>query len=869
VEKPIKKKNILMLFILGVFLSLGASLLLLRSDFNYQKSLRTPFDIVVANTTTDSTQIYWKVKEEDFQILSYKKETFTGPYTQAFNDVLLYKDNISNSNLYITKIENLEPNTRYIFKIDSAKGIEKKEFSFKTKEIKEEVITPNIVTGDTNIDKLVLMSLDSGDNIMLDTAKHGTWAFDNQGEEYKQREYAQITTEEELVALIHNILAPKIYAAREKTGSNCMVDIKVNNYNHTAIDKATFVDKAENGIYTNNCRKGNYANECFDDVYCTSLEKGVDPAFPLTIWFQETGASNYAKADKDGVQNLKDFGIKNSNIYFDFRGQLDWLLNNVAKEEYINTCTLDTFTPNRIENWISDKDINSEFSLNKNSKLFKNIQWATKFVLGDKKGKGCNSKRDLVSGLLYYSKTLRNYKHVLLDGTSGYNNIEFPFKIERSSSYICDHSNQKMNTIYKNCDNNDIEKNNVLGSSTGCNDDPSGNTDIIEGEICTDRGGCDCFEKRDENNKPENYKRLSLCGEKCKVSPRGSITLNKLKPEGTCNTDDGCTCNYYDNKNNVHIYKGQTCLLNDETIMVAGEKSSEYKHQCCGDSLVPTPSPSPSPSPTPNPDPNPPDGNRDEMVVTNKDRYCEDPNGCICLYDKEGNNYKTRLEAEHGYTCTVDKKIIKTEKICCFEDNKLSVKMPSDCNGVLREDIPITNCKNTNAKYQLKKGVSFINPVEVLDTTQTLHPKTAYDLINMSDKRAIAVGEYKSGEWIQVVKYQDGKIYGNDFELDSNKSYMVISLQGAEFNLIGYRGASLDISKLSGWNLVPSYLFDNKGYTSYEILKNLEFNKIKQIGQWQDSKSLFEYTIKNDKNEIYGEELKIGNQSGVFIKVLQ
>ena len=98
---------------------------------------------------------------------------------------------------------------------------------------------------------------------------------------------------------------------------------------------------------------------------------------------------------------------------------------------------------------------------------------------------------------------------------------------------------------------------------------------------------------------------------------------------------------------------------------------------------------------------------------------------------------------------------------------------------------------------------------------------------------------------------------------------MVMSLQEAVFNLTGYRIESLDILKLSGWNLVPSSVFDNKGRTSYAILKNLEFNKIKQIGQWQDSKSLFEYTIKNDKNEIYGKELKIGDQDGIFIKVIQ
>ena len=139
---------------------------------------------------------------------------------------------------------------------------------------------------------------------------------------------------------------------------------------------------------------------------------------------------------------------------------------------------------------------------------------------------------------------------------------------------------------------------------------------------------------------------------------------------------------------------------------------------------------------------------------------------------------------------------------------------------------------------RVKKGISFINPVEAIVTDNTLVPQSAYELIEFSDKRIISVGEYKSGEWTQIVKYENGKIHGNDFKLDPNKSYMVMSLQEAVFNLTGYRVENPDILKLSGWNLVPSYVFDNKGYTSYEVLQNLEFNKIKQIGQWQDSKSL-------------------------------
>ena len=45
-------------------------------------------------------------------------------------------------------------------------------------------------------------------------------------------------------------------------------------------------------------------------------------------------------------------------------------------------------------------------------------------------------------------------------------------------------------------------------------------------------------------------------------------------------------------------------------------------------------------------------------------------------------------------------------------------------------------------------------------TDNTLVPQSAYELIEFSDKRIISVGEYKSGEWTQIVKYENGKIHG-------------------------------------------------------------------------------------------------------------
>jgi len=902
VKKPIKKKNIFLLFILGIFLFLGTILLLVRNDSKHQLSLRTPFDIVVANTTIDSTEIYWKIKEEDFQILSYKEEAFTGPFTQAFDNVLLYKDNISNSNLYITRIENLKPNTKYIFRIDSAKGIEKREFTFKTKAIKEKLEAPNIMTGDTHIDKLVLISLDNGDNIMLDTAKHGTWAFDNQGKKYEQREYAQITTEEELKASLNDLLTFKTFA-REEKGANCMVGMTVkDNYAATNIDKQRFINKATNAIYTD-CKSGHYAKECFDDVYCTSVRKGVSPNFTLTIWFQETGASNYGRADKYGKNDLKDFGIYNRDIFFDFTGQLNWLIDNIAVDSYILPCGHNQFTVKKGEiiplkddgtpedpiptlwwyvvNHLVDstmkgkdevgnrnKDIN--LSTSKDGQLYKNIKWGAKYWKGVS---SCNTPDGLTKGLIYYTKTLRNYRHILtLQGD--YSDIQFPFRISPKPN-ACD-TNGTVNTTYRKCDGS--TGGSEPDNPTDCSYDPPGKMDIRIGEKCTDAGGCECFRGA---FKPENYFKDVPCGEICTADDpdKGKTVLEVTDEDLYCTDRKGCVC-YWNNRTvRKEAKNGQICKTNQtviddpdagKTILEITDKDlhcNDYKGCVCywDSKQVRKEANKGQICKTNQTVIDDPDLNKVVLEVTDEDMYCRFSKGCACYWD----NKTVRKEANNGETCTVDKRVIKTEQICCDTNNLLAVKMPYNCNGVIRDNIPTESCKNEKVTYELKKGVSFINPVEPLDNTNDLHPKTAHDLINMSDKRVIAVGEYNSGEWNKIAKYQDGKIYGNDFKLDSSKTYMIISLQEAEFKLNGYRLPAPDVLKLSGWNLVPSYIFKNKGATSYDVLKNLEFNKIKQIGQWQDHKGLFDYTIKDNQNNIFGEKLYLYNQEGVFIKVLQ
>ena len=68
----------------------------------------------------------------------------------------------------------------------------------------------------------------------------------------------------------------------------------------------------------------NYAKECFNDVINQSVAKGVNPALTLTIWLNESGASNYTSSVTSCV--TQDFGINKPEIASDFKAQLNGFL---------------------------------------------------------------------------------------------------------------------------------------------------------------------------------------------------------------------------------------------------------------------------------------------------------------------------------------------------------------------------------------------------------------------------------------------------------------------------------------------------------------------------------------------------------------
>lgn len=69
------------------------------------------------------------------------------------------------------------------------------------------------------------------------------------------------------------------------------------------------------------------------------------------------------------------------------------------------------------------------------------------------------------------------------------------------------------------------------------------------------------------------------------------------------------------------------------------------------------------------------DGDTDEMIVTNKVRDCLDPDGCVCLFDKQGNNYMIRIDVKKGEKCS-------PKTVCKGKDKwpgKMDIQMGDMC----------------------------------------------------------------------------------------------------------------------------------------------------------------------------------------------
>lgn len=285
----------------------------LSSNINKSQLLdKKPNQIIIANISTKTAQIYWKTNIHAVTKIYLKQENSSAPFAEI-SDLKTFNDNLSGNKLYLASLENLEPNTKYIYRIETGgykwpqQSLENT--TFQTLDYAKEITIPNIITGESLEQTFVLVKTGNA-NYMLDTQYHGTWAMDLSNPDYKVRDYANYRFKNDLKQSLISLVSPVSAAS----GSNCSVGIKINSSaKPSKTQVASFLDKWVQG-----CSKGHYGNECYADVYCRSLAAGVDPGFSLTMWAHESGGSNYAYRS-----NVQDFGIVSSTVAkADFNAQI-------------------------------------------------------------------------------------------------------------------------------------------------------------------------------------------------------------------------------------------------------------------------------------------------------------------------------------------------------------------------------------------------------------------------------------------------------------------------------------------------------------------------------------------------------------------
>jgi hypothetical protein len=178
---------------------------------------------------------------------------------------------------------------------------------------------------------LILITIED-EKYLQDTQYHGTWALDTQGKDYTIETYANYTKESELRGQLFDIISPPVYA---QSGANCQTNVQVNV--STSPSKATVTNILNRWVQS--CPLGGYPDECYEDVYCRALKYGIDPAFAITIWSNESGGSNYAN-----ISSVEDFGIHNHSSVpvANFDKQIEYFLKNIAVPSYTgSTCVWD------------------------------------------------------------------------------------------------------------------------------------------------------------------------------------------------------------------------------------------------------------------------------------------------------------------------------------------------------------------------------------------------------------------------------------------------------------------------------------------------------------------------------------------------
>ena len=543
-EQINKFEKIFLPFLFTIIIITPMFLLVKRlvQERNIQK--QQPTEIIVANITPTTVQIYWKANRNYLHTFSYKEQNSTLPYKEI-SDSEIYEDNTSSQNVYKIELENLSPNTPYAFRIKSKDKVWTG-YTFATKQINDEIHMPDIITGKSYPQKLILVSV--GDNIlMLDTQYHGTFAFDSDGQQYSMREYADYAFQNQLTARLNILLKGPVYA---ESGANCKTGVVMNatNYPPNKLQTVDILSRFKAG-----CPGGAYGNQCYEDAYCKSVEAGVDPAFTMTIWAHESAGSNYAGFPG---KDIEDFGIHGSSVAppKDFTAQLEHFLKYVAKESYIATCK-------------SGSKSNEE-------PLY---LWGAKYWTG-----GCSTEDSLTKGEEY----INSIKPIYGWFTNESKSLTWPFSVPAMPG-LCDYSSAVTNSEYNNCDSSVTKNPNQSGSQSSSEGTSSGSS----GSSGTSSGSSSSSGTSSGTSSGSSSGTTSS-GTGTKDGSRDEMIVSNK--DRYCLDADGCQCLYDMSGGNagyrMNIDQGYTCTPDKKsvkTVPVCCQKNSilsmQMPYDCTGE----------------------------------------------------------------------------------------------------------------------------------------------------------------------------------------------------------------------------------------------------------------------------------------------
>ena len=891
----------------------------------YYNKKEQPYDIKDVNITTNSLDIYWKSKDNSIQSIVYK-EVGSKSFTNSVSTSYAYYDTTSSQYVYHTKIENLEDTTQYVYKIKSPHSTYG-EYTFETDDIGNSIsLQPSIVNG--NLEKYRLYIVNTGDDtILIDTQNHGTYAINSTINNPTFIEYANYGNQEEVLGATSSnnpicysssvvtknfsnkeeavdYLAELLSEANERTTNprSKMSQEQLESYIEKAekissSDAQTIVSQITNRIKSDEHCAGNSTSLCavanYNNVQRTMLlvavkngcdeengcdDKQVDDAANdmknLLSW--------YEKKLKEQVVSYKD---TISRIFVDGQGtnttedtergyghlaarmcyQVPW-----CKKYSSRPCSWDDYSECSCDPSTNAGRVYINGASDSNGEVIENYKEETctlsipciDQMCNDcgcsihPENPGCQNPANVITTDGNYVSSDGEYhcpqdfdsgnqrEFLLSEGETGFYNNGLYYCYSEQISNRADVQrgtpsvqfgigDQTQKCVYPTLRDYEIDTAvsdsyitggilNEVGHSFAAQ------TQIKSYQTCFDCNGCSVIDESgtptgtvlsygfsaggsyseggNNNNDGDNSGKGSI-GFSCYESEE---TLSITNEDVECTSDNGCACVYSETGVASCAEKGDICKAN-------GTISTQY---CSKEELV--------------------------INITTEDQECTSSNGCACLYTS-GKTYQCVNQGD-----------------ICHKDETVTTKESDE--------------QPRRIGMQFVEGNNFFEAFDIANTDD-ISIKTAKDLINYTKHSVVTVASFASNQWTNIVKYDDkvcfsadDKICGIDFDLVPGNIYYVVAR--APFKLSVYANGLVSSTQeystitenVTGWNLLPTGLFIKEEKGTLDIINNPKYN-VTQVAVWEDSTSNYEYTIKNSLGEIYGSDVDLTKQTGIFIKI--